>query len=47
MADNLRGLDLKALSKKCHALVVEYFNDLDGAKVGGLVETSSVCTDEE
>ncbi|KAF7548970.1 hypothetical protein G7Z17_g6708 [Cylindrodendrum hubeiense] len=32
--DGLRtlGLDLKALSKKCHALVVEYFNDLDGAE---------------
>ncbi|CAM1502426.1 Fc.00g044100.m01.CDS01 [Cosmosporella sp. VM-42] len=32
--DGLRqlGLDLKALSKKCHTLVVEYFNDLDGAK---------------
>ncbi|KAK7402404.1 hypothetical protein QQX98_011846 [Neonectria punicea] len=26
------GLDLKALSKKCHALVVEYFNDPDGAE---------------
>ncbi|KAH7019068.1 hypothetical protein EDB80DRAFT_819198 [Ilyonectria destructans] len=31
--DGLRtlGLDLKALSKKCHAFVVEYFNDPDGA----------------
>lgn len=33
-ADNEpRGLELKALSKKCHALALEFFNDPDGAKV--------------
>ncbi|KAH7157408.1 hypothetical protein B0J13DRAFT_649955 [Dactylonectria estremocensis] len=33
-AEGLRklGLDLKALSKKCHAFVLEYFNDAEGAK---------------
>ncbi|KAK0382855.1 hypothetical protein NLU13_9737 [Sarocladium strictum] len=32
--DGLRklGLELKALSKKCHALALEFFNDPDGAK---------------
>lgn len=28
-----RGLELKALSKKCHTLALEFFNDPEGAKV--------------
>ena len=32
-ADGRSGLDLKALSKRCHSLVMDYFNDPDGAEV--------------